>query len=90
MHLHGGSSGVEDMSERRLPRYYYASRARYFTIHHGRVGLWAANLLWVLGRVVSLGARARRLEVAAPSQGAVSGHSGIGAWRSVSNGGRTS
>lgn len=56
VHLLGRSSGVtvEDGRRRRAPRYFYEARARYFAKHHGRLGLLAANLLWWLGRGVSL------------------------------------
>ncbi len=39
---------------KRRPRYWYESRARYYAKHHGRVGLWTANLFWWLGRLISL------------------------------------
>jgi GT2 family glycosyltransferase len=45
---------VEEKLLQRRPRYYYESRARYFAEFYGRSGLWAANILWALGRVVSL------------------------------------
>ena len=41
-------------ARRRKPRYYYESRARYFAKFYGRAGLWAANLLWMAGRGISL------------------------------------
>ena len=61
VHLEGGSSGgpdapgrkIANRTARRRPRYYYASRARYFARFYGRGGLWLANLLWWLGRTVS-------------------------------------
>ena len=54
-HLEAKSSGVEDAAaaHRRLPRYYYAARARYFTDHFGAWGFIAANLYWYLGRFVN-------------------------------------
>lgn len=57
VHLQGGSSQVSaaGMLKRRAPRYYYEARARYFAKHHGRTGLWLANLFWCLGRVLSFG-----------------------------------
>ncbi len=55
VHLRGGSSDVKkNISVRkRLPRYYYASRSRYFAKHHGPVGLLVANSLWLLGRSIA-------------------------------------
>jgi GT2 family glycosyltransferase len=55
VHLRGGSSPVKQraVERKRLPRYYYASRTRYFFLAHGWVGLTLANLLWSLGRLVS-------------------------------------
>lgn len=55
VHLRGGSSDVKKNIERksRLPRYYYASRTRYFAKHYGRAGLATANLLWLAGRSIA-------------------------------------
>ena len=55
LHIHGGSSGVtsDDALRRRAPRFYYESRARYFAKFYGRPGLWLANCLWHLGRLIS-------------------------------------
>ncbi len=56
VHLRGGTSSVKADAARgaRLPRYFYASRSRYFaTWCGGRVGLAAANLGWMLGRSVA-------------------------------------
>ena len=55
VHLRGGSSPVKQrtLERKRLPRYYYASRTRYFYVAYGRLGLTLANLLWSLGRMVS-------------------------------------
>ena len=65
VHLRGQSSPVKRLhaARQRLPRYYYASRARYYRKQFGRTGLLAANLLWTAGRSVSwlretLGAKA--------------------------------
>ena len=51
-HFCGQSSQIEkDTAEfNRLPRYYYASRSRYFVSTYGPVGYFAANLLWYFGR----------------------------------------
>jgi hypothetical protein len=56
VHLRGGSSPVKRLTaqRRRLPRYYYESRSRYFAKHQGVAGLWAANLCWMAGRAISL------------------------------------
>ena len=56
VHLRGRSNPVKRQTaqRKRRPRYYYASRARYFAKHYGRTGLWAANLLWMGGRAISL------------------------------------
>jgi len=60
IHFRGGSAPVKALARerKRLPAYYYASRARFLHQAHGRAGLWAANLLWHLGRGI---ASARRL-----------------------------
>jgi GT2 family glycosyltransferase len=56
LHLHGASSALQETLSRRerAPAYLYDSRARYFTRFYGRRGLWLANLLFMLGRSVSL------------------------------------
>ena len=38
--------------KKRLPRYFYESRARYYFKHFGRFGLFAANMFWHLGWLV--------------------------------------
>jgi GT2 family glycosyltransferase len=55
VHLRGGSSPVKQrlLEGKRLPRYYYASRTRYFYQAYGRRGLTLANILWSFGRCVS-------------------------------------
>jgi hypothetical protein len=55
VHLRGGSSPVKKrtLERKRLPRYYYASRTRYFYLAYGWLGLTLANVLWSLGRCVS-------------------------------------
>ena len=60
VHFRGGSGPVKALSRaaRRLPPYYYRSRARYFRKVYGRAGLLAANLCWASGRLVAV---ARRL-----------------------------
>jgi len=56
VHLHGGSSPVKSRARlrKRLPRYYYESRTRYFYKLYGRAGLLAANTCWTLGWTISL------------------------------------
>ena len=55
VHLRGGSSPVKENTKlkKRLPKYYYESRARYFYQLYGWSGLTLANLLWGLGRFIS-------------------------------------
>jgi hypothetical protein len=66
-HFEAKSSGVEDAAaeHKRLPRYYYAARARYFIDHYGRAGFVAANLFWLAGRAVNY---ARILTLKAPKK----------------------
>jgi N-acetylglucosaminyl-diphospho-decaprenol L-rhamnosyltransferase len=56
VHLRGGSSPVKEntIHKKRLPKYYYASRTRYFYKLYGRSGLILANVLWLAGRSISL------------------------------------
>ena len=56
VHLVGRSNSVpsDAKARRRRPRYFYASRSRYFAKHFGRGGLWLANLGWTVGRWISL------------------------------------
>ncbi|HUG23775.1 glycosyltransferase family 2 protein [Piscinibacter sp.] len=60
VHLRGGSSPVKArvQARKRLPKYFYESRTRYFFQTYGWAGLTAANVMWWLGRVVS---KARQL-----------------------------
>ncbi|MFH1111376.1 MAG: glycosyltransferase family 2 protein [Planctomycetota bacterium] len=55
VHLVGQSNPVESLAaqRRRRPRYYYASRARYFAKSFGLAGLWLANLMWTAGRGIA-------------------------------------
>jgi len=55
VHLRGGSSPVKQraLEGKRLPRYYYASRTRFFYLAYGRIGLTLANILWSFGRCIS-------------------------------------
>ncbi|MEF3075497.1 glycosyltransferase family 2 protein [Methylobacter sp. Wu1] len=52
VHLNQGYSNSKKIV--RLPAYYYMSRSRYFLKYYGRSGLFAANVLWILGRGISL------------------------------------
>lgn len=69
LHYNGASSGLSFVlaDTRRRPRYYYESRARYFARYYGRLGLWAANLLWIVGRGIRI-ARSALVGRAAPSR----------------------
>lgn len=55
VHLRGGSSPVKSQAiqRKRLPRYYYESRTRYFYQFYGHLGLLSANLLWSLGWAIA-------------------------------------
>lgn len=55
VHLRGGSSPVKSQakSRKRLPRYYYESRTRFFYQVYGHVGLLSANLCWTLGNSIA-------------------------------------
>ena len=52
VHLNKGDSNQSFV--KRLPRYYFRSRSRYFIKYYGRFGLFIANVLWSMGRSVSL------------------------------------
>lgn len=55
VHLRGGSAPVKSLAKarKRVPAYFYASRARFLHAAYGHSGLLAANLLWTLGRGLS-------------------------------------
>jgi GT2 family glycosyltransferase len=55
VHFRGGSAPVKALARehKRLPRYYYSSRTRFLYQAHGYSGLWAANLLWLVGRGIA-------------------------------------
>ena len=55
VHLRGGSSPVKEKTrlKKRLPRYYYESRTRYYYQTYGWLGLISANMFWLIGRIVS-------------------------------------
>lgn len=56
VHLRGGSSPVKKRTKlrKRLPRYFYESRARCFYLTYGYRGLFLANTLWSIGFAISL------------------------------------
>ncbi len=56
VHLRGGSSPVKEnvKSRKRLPKYFYESRTRYFYKVYGKRGLLWANILWTAGHLISL------------------------------------
>jgi GT2 family glycosyltransferase len=56
VHLRGGSSPVKALqrARKRRPRYYYASRSRYFRNAYGGLGPVMANACWTAGRAISL------------------------------------
>lgn len=56
IHFLGSSSGVTKKSNlrRRRPKYYYEARAYYFKKYYGISGFIAANILWIVGRCISL------------------------------------
>jgi GT2 family glycosyltransferase len=56
VHLRGGSSPVKSQAKqrKRLPRYYYESRTRFFYQIYGALGLLMANIFWTLGFCISL------------------------------------
>ena len=56
VHLRGGSSPVKAHTtlRKRLPRYFYESRTRYFYKLYGRGGLLAANIWWTFGWIISV------------------------------------
>jgi len=55
VHLRGGSSPVKEQTrlKKRIPKYFYESRTRYFYQTYGWLGLTAANMMWWMGRIVS-------------------------------------
>jgi len=55
-HLLGQSNPTESnkREHKRRPRYYYQARTRFLAKYYGRSGLFLANILWHLGRCISL------------------------------------
>lgn len=60
VHFRGGSGPVKKMqaAKKRLPAYFWRSRARYLRQAHGVTGPLRGNLAWMLGRLI---AQTRRL-----------------------------
>lgn len=52
LHIEGASTGIRTV--RRRPAYWYDSRRRFFTKHHGLGGLLLSDALWAIGRCVWL------------------------------------
>ena len=55
-HLRGGTASLKQdaAARRRLPRYIYESRSRYFAKFNGGIfGVLSANVMWMLGRLIS-------------------------------------
>ena len=50
LHFEGASTGIR-IARRRRPAYWYTSRRRFFVKAYGVAGLFAADLLWALGRL---------------------------------------
>jgi GT2 family glycosyltransferase len=56
VHLRGKSSSVKSAmkARKRVPRYYYQARSRYYAKFYGGVpGLWFTNMLWLMGRSIA-------------------------------------
>jgi len=56
IHLRGGSASLkkDTTARRRLPRYIYESRARYFAKFYGGLfGILLGNAMWMSGRLIS-------------------------------------
>lgn len=56
VHIEGQSTDMPDYTRKRKrrPAYWYVSRSWYFSKFYGKVGLVAANLMWMIGRGISL------------------------------------
>ena len=54
VHLVGQSSGVtsRDAAARRVPRYWFESRARFFLRNYGRVSRFCADIGWLSGHLL--------------------------------------
>jgi len=51
--VHSNKGLSQNKKIKRLPKFYYESRSRYFIKYYGRIGLLVANILWYLGRTIS-------------------------------------
>ena len=82
VHLRGGSGPVKSLTaaRKRRPRYYYASRTRYYAKFYGILGLWFANILWTLGRSIS-----RLRELARHKQPHTCEREGLDIWTNALN-----
>lgn len=56
VHLQGQSNPLEELTakRKRRPAYWYQSRSWYFKKFYGMGGLFAGNMLWYAGRLISL------------------------------------
>ncbi len=50
-HVGALSTGLKDQT-RRMPRYWFESRRRYFVKHHGRLYAAACDAAWILGHAI--------------------------------------
>ena len=55
VHLRGGSSPLKSQAKlrKKLPRYFYESRTRFFYLLYGYWGLILANIAWSVGAAIS-------------------------------------
>lgn len=52
-HLEGQASGIASgQARKRLPRYWFESRHRYYRKHFGYFGVMSADILWVIGHTM--------------------------------------
>lgn len=56
VHLRGRSNPAKELARqhKRRPWYHFASRARFYAKHYGRLGLLLANILWTIGHSLAL------------------------------------
>lgn len=54
IHLKGGVTKKDSWNIKRKPKYLYESRAKYFAKFYSLPGLWFTNIMWELGRLISL------------------------------------
>lgn len=54
-HLEGQASGIASgQTRKRLPRYWFESRHRYYRKHFGYLGVMAADILWMIGHTLDI------------------------------------